>query len=212
MLKRFLTGAFLLFTFSLFSQTEKPAPTPVEMLIGNNRVNLQTVIKRHISKRFEFFSLMSGAVDYKNTFTENEMVISNSVNYLITPNFKVEAGAKLHYKKGIMPGCGFEYFKASQIWLVNLVPGYFFMPDHYFEGVAIVEFKPKITQKLRLYSKLQGMWTWDISHDSHDRSFMVARLGVSINKYSIGIGSNIDRYGASKFKRENYGLFCKVLL
>ena len=210
---RYLSIIFLFFAAHVLAQTgTNSSPTPVEILAGNNRLYLTTVINRPLGNNFEFFSLMMGTVDYENTFSENEMVISNAIRYVIVPNFRIAGNLKLHFKKGIMPGLGFEYLTRSSNWVFNIKSGYLCLPSNFIDNVVITEFKPKLNDKLRLYTKLQYKLNWDITDNSHDRSFFIARLGLTKNKYTYGIGTNLDWYGPSEFQRKNTGIFLKMIL
>jgi hypothetical protein len=79
-----------------------------------------------------------------------------------------------------------------------------------FETFALLENKPQLTDKLGLYTRVQGLYNHNTKQDFHDRSYLYLRAGLSIKKYQFGLGANFDRYGPFKINQENYGLFVRV--
>lgn len=203
--------AFVASVFSLFAQK---APLPVEVMAGNNRANLLIIINRPIdaSGKFNFFNVTVGAADYKNTPSETEMVINNAITYGIGKGFSAAAGLQWHYKLGFVPTLGFQFLKASPDYLLVVFPTLNFQPNQAFETVAIAELKPKLSEKLRLYTRFQGLLVQDIELGSHARSGLSVRAGLTFDKYTFGLGSNFDVYGPMKFEKTNHGIFFQMRL
>ena len=198
----------------LFPTLGQKAPLPVEVMAGNNRANLLIIINRPIDAagKFNFFNVTVGAADYQNTPSETEMVINNAITYGLGKGFSAASGLQWHYKLGFVPTVGFQFLKASPDYLIVIFPTYNFKPGSAFETVAITEFKPKLSNKLRLYTRLQGLFVQDIKNDVHARSGTSLRVGLTFDKFTLGLGSNFDAYGPKKFEKSNHGLFFQMRL
>ena len=190
------------------------APLPVEVMAGNNRANLLIIINRPIDAagKFNFFNVTVGAADYKNTPSETEIVLNNSITYAVGKGFSAASGLQWHYKLGFVPTVGIQFLKASPDYLIVIFPTYNFKPGPAIETVALAEFKPKLSDKLRLYTRLQGLFVRDIEHGVHARSGTSLRAGLTFDKFTVGLGSNFDAYGPLKFEKSNHGLFFQMRL
>jgi hypothetical protein len=190
------------------------AQLPVEVMAGNNRANLLIIINRPIDSagKFNFFNVTVGAADYNNTPSETEIVLNNSITYALGKGFSAASGLQWHYKLGFVPTVGFQFLKASPDYLIVIFPTYNFKPTGAFETVALAEYKPKLSDKLRLYTRLQGLLVRDIEHGVHARSGTSLRAGLTFDKFTVGLGSNFDAYGPLKFEKSNHGLFFQMRL
>ena len=190
------------------------APLPVEVMAGNNRANLLIIINRPIDAagKFNFFNVTVGAADYQNTPSETEIVLNNSITYALGKAFSAASGLQWHYKLGFVPTLGFQFLKASPDYLIVVFPTLNFKPGYAFETVALAEYKPKLSDKLRLYTRLQGLLVRDIEVGTHARSGTSLRAGLTFDKFTVGLGSNFDAYGPMKFEKSNHGLFFQMRL
>ncbi len=206
-------GIFCLLLISTGLLAQK-APLPVEVMAGNKRANLLIIINRPIDAagKFNFFNVTVGAADYQNTPSETEMVINNAITYNLGKGLSAASGLQWHYKLGFVPTLGFQFLKASPDYLVVIFPTINFKPEHAFETVAIAEYKPKLSEKLRLYTRLQGLLVQNIEAGTHARSGISFRAGLNFDKFIIGLGSNVDAYGPMKFEKSNHGLFFQMRL
>jgi hypothetical protein len=211
-MKNFLL--LFVFTCFLYPVLGQKAPLPVEVMAGNNRANLLIIINRPIDAagKFNFFNVTVGAADYQNTPAETEMVINNSITYALGKGFAASSGLQWHYKLGFVPTIGMQFLKASPDYLIVIFPTYNFKPGPAFETVALAEYKPKLSDKLRLYTRLQGLLVRDLEKGTHARSGTSLRAGVTFDKFTIGLGSNFDAYGPLKFEKSNHGLFFQMRL
>jgi len=192
----------------------KAAPMPLDILFGNNRVQLQLTMNKAISEngKFVYFNAIIGATDYKNTKSENESIIINWFGYKLSKNFSLNAGAQLHFIKGLVPQFGARYSYADRKWLVLLSPSYFISKTHNVDVTTIIQFRPPINEKLNLYTHLEGKYEYNLTQNGHDRSFFNWRLGLMYKKYAFGAGSNLDWYGPLKVSKQNYGIFGMINL
>jgi len=209
----------LLFANAAFAQdnhapTMPAPPIPVEATFGNNRVQFIGVLNRPVSAdgKLSYFNLSMGMVDYKNTASETEMVIVNNLTYSLFGNIRATAGAEWHYKLGLVPQVGLQYFKANRTWLFLLNPNLNLQPSKAISTIGIVEFKPAISKALSFYSKAQVLHVASLSEGTHARSALMLRAGITKGKFTTGLGANFDYYGPKKIEKNNVGLFTRLAL
>ena len=205
----------LLFTSATFAQDHAPLPPlPVEATFGNNRLHFQAVINRPISAngKLSFFNLSTGAVDYSNTASETEMVVVNNLTYSLFGNIKLTGGAEWHYKLGLVPQVGLQYFKANRTWLVLVNPSINMQPSKSTATIGIVEYKPALSQKTQLYTRAQVLYIQSLEEGKHARSAFMLRAGITKGKFTVGLGANFDYYGPMKMEKDNVGLFTRLAL
>ena len=190
------------------------APIPVEATFGTNRLQFQAVINRPISAngKLSFFNLSTGAVDYNNTPSETEMVVVNNLTYTLFGNVKLTGGAEWHFKLGLVPQVGLQYFKANRTWLVMLNPSINMQPVKNIETIGILEFKPAISAATQLYTRAQILHVQGLQDGLHARSALMLRAGITKGKFTAGLGANFDYYGPMKFEKDNVGLFTRLTL
>jgi hypothetical protein len=194
---------------SLYSQNNTPS-IPFELFFGSNRTNTQLSLNKNIKGKFNFANLTVAAADYKNTLTENEVIIMNTINYQFHKNINFGAGLRYHYKKGLIPNLSMSFTHFNPTWTFILSPCFEILPKRDIEFVGIIEFKPKLTDKIRLYTRLQGLYNHNLTDNLHDRSYANFRLGLKINRIAFGAAANIDYYGPKKLYKDNYGVFFKI--
>lgn len=212
-----LLGSILLLgSTTLLSQQSAPppAPTPVEVMFGNNRMNFQLILNKPIDAqgKFSFFNVTNGAVDYHNKNEETEIVVVNTINYDLGNNFKASACAQWHFKLGLVPLVGVQYFKANPTWLLLVSPNICLLPTTNMEVVSLVEFKPSLNPKTRLYTRGQLLYNQVLDGGIHARSGYTFRAGISRQKFTYGIGMNFDYYGPFKTEKLNTGVFVRISL
>jgi hypothetical protein len=189
-------------------------PIPIETFAGNNYLNFQMIVAKPFQEgsRFGFFNVTNFNGSYDNNLQENEFLSQALVNYEIFKGFSLAAGATMNYKTGFRPTAGVQYLFANREWLFVLLPRFDLRDDFNFETFALLEYKPRLTDKLGLYTRVQGLYNHNTEQDFHDRSYLYLRAGLSIKNYQFGLGANFDRYGPFKVNGENYGLFVRVEL
>ena len=206
----------LLFASATYAQENHAPlpPLPVEATFGNNRIQFIGVINRPVSTdgKLSYFNLSTGMVDYNNTASETELVIVNNLTYKLFGNIRATAGAEWHYKLGLVPQVGLQFFKANRTWLFLLNPNINFQPSRNISTIGIVEFKPAISKDLSFYSKAQILHVASLSEGTHARSALMLRAGITKGKFTVGLGANFDYYGPMKMEKDNVGLFTRLAL
>jgi hypothetical protein len=124
----------------------------------------------------------------------------------------VAGGATLNYVTGFRPTAGLQYTLANRQWLLVLLPRMDLRDDNNLEGFALLEYKPRLTKTLGLYSRLQGLYNYNTRQEYHDRSYLYARLGLTYQHYAFGFGANFDQYGPFRAAASTYGAFIRAEL
>jgi hypothetical protein len=207
-MRKILFIFFNLILINTFAQKDNTT-IPIELLIGHRRTNFQLNVNRSIYKNIRFMSMTSASADYKNTKEESDLIMNNTVTYQFYKNFNFGLGVQYHYFKGFIPELSASAIYANQTWTLLLNPYFQLLPTINLETVAMIEFKPLLTQSMRLYTQIQGLYNHNFTNKNHERSFYNFRLGLKINKITFGAGARLDYYGAKKLNKENYGVFFK---
>ncbi len=194
----------------VFAQTKPQPPIPVELLIGHNRMNVTMSVNKPIIGNWRFNNITSVAADYKNTRSETELVVVNSLVYQLHPYFGASGGLQYHFLKGLVPNVAFHASYADPTWLLVLTPYMNMLPNRNLETVAIAEFKPQLSENLKLFTRAQALYNHDLTENFHDRSYYYFRLGLSVRKFTFGVAANLDYYGPNRAYKDNFGGFLEV--
>ena len=84
------------------------------------------------------------------------------------------------------------------------------MPWNSMEAAGLVEFKPVLSENLRLFTRIQGFYSHDLEKNERERGILNFRLGLTVKKYTVGLGSNFDYYRPSVNEIQNFGGFVRV--
>nr|MBI1232357.1 hypothetical protein [Cytophagales bacterium] len=184
-------------------------PTPVEFMTGNNRLFFQMVVKKKFTpeSKFGFLSVSTFSTSYDNQLDELDLVMPVLVNYTIYKNFGLVAGTTINNIVGVSPLLGIQHSFANQEWVAVTIASLFLNSRRNAELFGIYEYKPKISQKTNLYTRVQFMYIHGISQNQHARSFLQVRAGLKMDALSFGLGANLDQYGPERTFKPNYGLF-----
>jgi hypothetical protein len=209
----FLIILFAVLTIFAQEKVEKSqSPIPVEFLVGNNRTYFELSLNRNIGGKWFFSNMTTGAVDYKGTANETEVIMSNSMAYRFCKHLGASAGLQYHYYKGLVPNVALNASYSNKILILSWTTGMNFMPAYEWKNTAIVEFKPQLNENLSLYARALGVYSQNLNKNLHDRSFYYFRLGLTIKRVTFGLGANFDYYGPDMVYKENYGVFFKANL
>lgn len=204
------TISFLLFTVVVFSQVKPQPPIPVEVLFGNERVNFSLGVNKSIAGNFRYINSLSVASYYDFRPKTTEMVTVNSLVYQFHKNIGVSTGMQFHFVKGFIPNVGIHFSHSNPTWLLALTPYYNFRPWANLETVAVMEFKPALSDKMRLFTRLQGFYGYNLEKNERERGMIYFRLGLSLKNYTAGFGGNLDYYTPDRSEIQNYGGFLRV--
>lgn len=201
-------------SISTFAQAQAPVPPiPMELMFGHERLDYQLVMKRNFTPKSKF-SVLAIAV-----FSENyakgkrlgdSVVIPFQVNYALGKSgLSLAAGAEANSVAGFGTTLGLTHSKASKEILAISVLSYQLTSAQNLKFFGLYEYKPTLTEKLSLYTRLQLTYSQGMAAGFHNRSFLYLRAGLKKGPLGFGLGANFDAYGPGKTARENYGVFTR---
>ncbi len=202
------------FSISTFTQAQAPVPPlPMELMFGHERLDYQLVMKRNFTPKSKF-SVLAIAV-----FSENyakgkrlgdSVVIPFQVNYALGKSgLSLAAGAEANSVAGFGTTLGLTHSKASKEILAISVLSYQLTSAQNLKFFGLYEYKPALTEKLSLYTRLQLTYSQGMAAGFHNRSFLYLRAGLKKGPLGFGLGANFDAYGPGKTAKENYGVFTR---
>lgn len=208
-----LVCIFLASATQLRGQADPPPspPVPIELLAGHERLFFQALISKPFrpAGRLGYFGIVAFHADYDNSGSGNEIASPFQISYNAWKGFGAFAGLAMSSKAGMHPIVGPQFVRSGKKYLVVVNGRYLLTPDHNFEGFALLEFRPPISEKWTLYTRLQALYSYNPQSEAHDRSFLYLRAGLRTGNFTFGPGANLDQYGPARSLKENYGLFAR---
>lgn len=196
--------------FVASAQEKREPPIAFETLFGNERVALSLSLNKSISGKFRYNNISSTAAFYDYMKGRTELVSVNSIIYQFHKNIGISGGMQYHFVKGFIPNVAVHFSYANPSLLLALVPYYNMMPWANMETVAIAEYKPLLSENLRLLTRMQGFYGHNFEAGERERAMLYFRLGLMYKKYSFGFGGNIDYYTPVRDEIQNYGGFVRI--
>ncbi|MCL6259981.1 hypothetical protein M3O96_12835 [Aquiflexum sp. TKW24L] len=184
-------------------------PTPVEFMVGNNRMFFQMVVKKKFSpeSKFGFLSVSSLSASYDNNKEDLDLAMPVLINYNIYKGFGLVGGTSINNAVGFAPLLGAQHSFANKEWVAVTVASAFLHSKRNVELFGIYEYKPSLSPKTSLYTRVQFLYIHSTRDNLHARSFLQLRAGLKMNALNFGLGANLDQYGPEKRFKPNYGVF-----
>lgn len=195
-----------------YSQERKAPSLGFENLIGLIRSNSNLTVHKTIQGNFKFMNSTSLSAYYQREKGLTELVSVNSIGYQFHKNLTAYSGLQYHFIKGFMPHIAINFSYVTPGFLFSITPYYNFMPFKGIETIAIVEFKPRLSEKLRLFTRVQGFYGHNLDAGDWARGMFYSRLGLSLNQYTFGLANQFDYYNPGNKKILDYGAFFKLAL
>jgi hypothetical protein len=188
-------------------------PVNIEPMAGNRGISFQMIIDKKIKSmpQIGFFSVTDLNSDWGEKNISDLMTQANLTLDLVK-GLRLSAGFHYTPVTGIRPSAGLIYAFANENWLFIASPRIDLQQNPNIEAMVLAEFKPKINDNWRLYSRLQGLYSQMTEIDMHGRSYVRARAGLSYREIAFGVGANIEYYGPLKLNENNIGVFTKIML
>jgi hypothetical protein len=205
---------FFLFLNPKITQAQTPIPPlPMELMFGHERLDYQLVMKRNFTQQSKF-SVLAIAVFSENYAKGKKLgdsvVIPFQVNYALGKSgFSLAAGGEANSSAGFGTTLGLTHSKATKEILAISVLSYQLSSAQNVKFFGLYEYKPALTEKWSVYSRLQLTYNQGMAEGFHNRSFLYLRAGLKKGPIGFGLGANFDAYGPSKVARENYGVFTR---
>jgi hypothetical protein len=186
-------------------------PIPVELVIGHNRFGFQFVMNKKFSpsSRFSFLNANIFASDYNNSRDNLDLVAVAQIGYDLYKGFGPTVGLSVNSVAGLSPTAGVQYVFVNRKILLVLTPTIEVSESNNIQGLIIGEYRPTLSSKVDLFSRVQALYNYDTNNEFHQRSYIQLRLGAGIGKYQFGPAMNLDYYGPEKVFKGNYGAFVR---
>jgi hypothetical protein len=206
------TLVFLTILETCWAQAPVP-PIPMEVMMGQDRMDYQLVMKRNFTPQSKF-SVLAIAVFSENYGKQRQLgdaiVIPLQVNYALgNSGLSLAAGAEANSVAGFSNFLGLAHNKATKKLLAITVLSYQLKESQDLKLFGLYEYKPPLSENLSLYTRLQFTYSQGLKESVHNRSFIYLRAGLKKGPLGFGLGANWDAYGASKIPRENFGVFTR---
>ncbi|PKB18777.1 hypothetical protein [Flavobacterium sp. 5] len=188
-------------------------PVNVEAMVGSRGVSFQMIIDKKIESlpQLGFFSVVDMNSDWNEKKTDDLMVQANLTLDLVK-GFRLYGGFHHTVVTGLRPSAGLIYSFVNKKWTIITAPRIDLQKNPNIEGIALIEFKPKLNENWGLYYRVQGLYSYMTEIEDHGRSYIRARAGLSYKEIAFGAGANIEYYGPMKHNENNIGFFTNVLL
>ncbi len=188
------------------------AQTRVEVLAGNDATGVIVSLKEKFSEqsKFGFTAIVNSNMPYEKENTPfNYYTIQSRISYDLGKKVNVFLGAFKNNKDyGSLLGLQANFpFKNGIFSVTNQ---HKLVKDYSTELNVLAEYRPKLNDKLHLYSRIQVMYETDF--DITPRNWQMIRLGLDYKKFQFGFGATFDQFADNNISYENYGLFIRTTL
>ncbi|UVD79912.1 hypothetical protein NWE55_01070 [Myroides albus] len=140
--------------------------------------------------------------------THNILFIRNTVSYKISDRFS------LHNGFGVKnPGAFFlsylqyQYKNKQNTLNISYSAGATYQAGFTLEQSFLIEYTPKLTQKLNAFFRLSAVGNTDFNE--YTRGFQHIRIGLKDEKLMYGLAFNAEQFNISWDHLENLGVFVK---
>lgn len=200
-----------------YQATQKPtipnSPIAMEAFLGDRALAYQMIVNKKLQSipKLGFF----GVTNFQSEWGEpkmNDYMVQGNLTYTIIRGVELEGGFIWNPIDGIRPSTGIILSYGNPEFLAVLNPRIDLTKNANFDALALLEYKPKITEKLNLYTRAQALYTHNVGYDFHTRSYVMLRAGLSYKDITFGAASNFDWYGPTKMNKNNFGAFVQLNL
>jgi hypothetical protein len=200
--------AFLLMLDKLGAQSGN-----IDLMAGHEYLHYQHSIASNFRKQSESGWQHIAALikryerDDKNLILKDELMNQVYFTERLSRSITLKAGLFYTNAGGYKPSVSVQYLLKKNNWLIILAPRADLVKNGALEMFLAAEFKPAISEKLRIYSRFQAMSS--ITLKQHNRSYQLIRLGIETKEFQFGAGLTLDEYGKHKTMRYNTGCFIR---
>ncbi len=194
--------------------TRNTSPISYEALVGTKQQFFQIIAKKAFLENGQsgFFNVTSFVENEPKDVNKNEFINFTSFYQNLHKGFGLNTGASYSSLEGLMPNVGLHYMYNSKRLSMLIMPTYTYENARRLSLMFISEHTTKLSEKISLYSRVQAYYSYNVSPETHFRSFAYGRLGLSFSRYTIGVGQNNDWYGAKKESKKHIGVFFKLTI
>lgn len=207
---------FIFISFFFISRNLSAQLGPAELMIGNKYIHYQHSLGQSFNQKSIFgWQHIATLIKRYNTNIEkkgfpDELMNQAYITASFNASFSLKGGLFYTNTGGFQPSVGFQFFKHNKDWTVILSPRADIGKTASYELFALTEFTPSVSDKVRLYFRIQAMS--NVGSKFHNRSYQQFRMGLNVREFQIGGGITFDEYGTSDLVHYNAGLFIRKML
>jgi hypothetical protein len=182
-------------------------PIPVELMMGDKYGTVNLAFSRNFSQtsKLGFFHMNTIQFDYKDE-TENSFILQDLAYYEVIKNLRIAGGA-VYSKGGFNPTAGLQYVFSGEKFLFLFAPRVNIESDPSFDIMTIIQFKPQINDKVKLYTRFQALNLFN--SDGNIKSYQWLRLGLEVKGVQFGLAADFDEFGPNPSVESNFGVFIR---
>lgn len=181
---------------------------PLEVMLGSRNYYQQfSIVKETSVKRVGFFNASSLLLIYDERKL-SELMSQSYLTYGLSSHIKLGVGTFYATAPGLVPSFNLQFTYRTKSIFFAASPRIDVKSNPSFDLMTLLEVKPALSQRIRMYFRLQTMFNYSIVR--HNRSYQYLRLGTEYKNAQFGIALNRDSFGQNFRSFINYGLFFKV--
>jgi hypothetical protein len=191
-------------------------PILIELIAGNKGSAFELIATKQFSpgSKFGFFNVSSFDGDYKKVNQNSDFLSQSYLTVEVWRDISLVAGLSAIGSSTtpltVRPTAGLQYLLAGRDFVVLVLPRFDLTQTYNFETFALLEYKPMLSKKWGIYSRVEGLYNYNTKLGFHEISSIYLRLGLSYNNFQFGAGTNLDFYGPNNQNASNVGLFIKT--
>ncbi|SHK43575.1 hypothetical protein [Epilithonimonas mollis] len=215
-MKKKSTILILFLIISNFIKAQEPPkvqnpPVIMEGLVGSRGFSYQLVADKKFQSvpKLGYYTVVNFQTDWGESKIGDYM-LQGHLTYSVLKGLNAEAGFFANPVDGIRPSAGLIYTYVNPKVFLLANPRIDMTKNPNAEVFALAEYKPKVNEKLNLYTKIQGLYCHNLGSDFHSRSYIWVRAGLTVKEFTFGLAANVDFYGSAKYNENNLGVFLMV--
>lgn len=192
---------------------ESNPPVFMETFVGDDGLAFQMILDKQLQSapRFGFFSVTDLRPEWGKIQMEDYLV-QGKLTYTILRGIDLAAGFSWNPVDGIRPSAAALFTYGNPQWFALFNPRIDLSKNPNLDNLILVEYKPELSSKLSLYSRVQALYVHTFGLDLHARSYVLLRAGVTWKDLSFGPAVNFDWFGPDKVFKSNIGGFIAINL
>jgi hypothetical protein len=204
LLKTFFTITFLLLSCGYLVNAQ---PIPVELMMGHKYGTVNLSFSKNFSQtsRLGFFHMNTVQFDYKDK-NNNSFILQDQIYVETLKNIRV-AGGVVYSNGGFNPTAGLQYVYSGKKIFFLCAPRVNIESDPSYDIMTILQYKPEINERVKLYTRLQMLNVFD--KGGNIKSYQWIRLGLEVKGLQFGLAADVDEYGPSPSVTSNFGFFVR---
>lgn len=191
-------------------------PIPIEIFAGNKGYTFQLIVSKQFSpkSKFGFFNINSFTGDYKGNNQSSDFLSQSFLTAELCKAISLAVGlSAIGYSATpltVRPTAGLQYLLVKQNLVIVVLPRFDLTQTYNFETFATLEYKPMLSTNWGIYTRIDGLYNYNIKLCFNEISSIYLRLGMSYKNIQFGIGMNYDSYESNANNVKNFGVFIKT--